>query len=55
MCAAMLRRLRAGSSGAASPKNRKKPAKMGNFSEKPKKTVEIGCFPIDFAHAKAAL
>jgi hypothetical protein len=35
-------------------KNPEKPAKMGNFSEKPKKTVEIGCFLIDFAHAEAA-
>jgi hypothetical protein len=31
-----------------------KPVKTGNFSEKPKKIVEITCFPIDFAHTKAA-
>jgi hypothetical protein len=35
-------------------KTREKPVKTGNLSEKPKKTVEIACFPIDFAHAEAA-
>jgi hypothetical protein len=42
------------SSAATPAKNQEKPGKIGNFSEKPKKTVEIGRFLIDFAHAKAA-
>jgi hypothetical protein len=32
-----------------------KPAKIGNFGIKPKKSVEIRSFLIDFVHPKAAL
>jgi len=31
------------------------PAKIGNFGIKPKKSVEIRSFLIDFAHPEAAL
>jgi hypothetical protein len=34
---------------------RQKPKKIGQFPENPKKTVEIGCFSIDFSHLEAAL
>jgi hypothetical protein len=35
--------------------NGQKPAKTGELSRKPKKTVENQHFSIDFAHLKAAL
>jgi hypothetical protein len=40
---------------SSSRKHGKNRRKWVNFPENPKKTVEIGCFSIDFSHLQAAL